>query len=85
VEAQTLEGLEVGHGLTTMAIKDHYEHDYEPDIKDEDAAEKKLTVDNPLWTEVQRVKEQQSEPMRSDIVARKSKICFFVEDAKVTD
>jgi len=43
VEAQTFEGLEVGHGLTTMELKDHYEHHYEPDIKD--AAEKPATVD----------------------------------------
>ena len=66
-----------------MEIKDHHEHHYEPGLKD--TAEKPATVDKSLRKKVQRFKEQQSEPMRSDVVARRAKSCFVVEDAKATD
>ena len=66
-----------------MEIKDHHEHHYEPGLKD--TAEKPATVDKALRKKVQRFKEQQSEPMRFDMVARRAKISLFMEDAKETD
>ena len=52
----------------TMQMKDHYQHHYESGVKA--GAEKPAMVDTAQRKKVQTVQEQQSEPMRADIVGQ---------------